>query len=98
MLEALISVNNYVSGAGSNSTNMIVGGSSECERDSGNDHATNQVGGARPRQTRASRENRQSGLGPWTQALREVVQCKGATHRAIKVLKGRFESHMNDPY
>ena len=63
MLEALISVNNYVSGAGSNSTNMIVGGSSECERDSGNDHATNQ---SRRRETSSNQSLAgESPVWPW---------------------------------
>jgi hypothetical protein len=48
---------NYMNGTGSNSTNYRV---SERERDSSNDHATDQVNGARPSQSRASRENRQS--------------------------------------
>jgi hypothetical protein len=57
---------NYMNGTGSNSTNYRVAGVSERERASGNDHATDQVNVARPRQSRASRENRQSNLGPWT--------------------------------
>jgi hypothetical protein len=76
-----------MNGEGSNSTNNHVGGFSEREKYSGNDHAIDQLDDPKPRQIRASREDRQSSLGPWTQAVREVVQSMGATHRAIKVLK-----------
>jgi chromosome segregation ATPase len=61
-----------------------------------NDHVTDQVDGARPREARTGRETRQPSLGPWTQAVRQVVQNIGATHRAIKDLEDRFRSHLDD--
>jgi chromosome segregation ATPase len=85
---------NYMNGAGSNTTNYRVG-ASERERDSGNDHATDQVNDTR-RQSRAPREDRRSSLAPWNQAVREVVQSMVATHRAINDLEEEFKSHMDD--
>jgi hypothetical protein len=90
--EASGAEDNDVNGVDTNSRAVVlasVGGSH-------NDHVTDQVDGARPREARAGRESRQPSLGPWTQAVREVVQNIGATHRAIKDLEDRFRSHMDD--
>lgn len=94
--EASGAEDNYLDVAGSNSTNNHVDGLGESGRDISNGHVTDQVEGARPRQNRAPRENRQYGLGPWTQAVREVVQNMGTTHRAIKDLEDKFRSHVDD--
>jgi chromosome segregation ATPase len=63
---------------------------------SGNDQETNQVNGARPRQSATPRESRPSNLGPWTEGVRKAVQSMGATHRAIHSLEEEFKSHMDD--
>jgi chromosome segregation ATPase len=71
-------------------------GAEENSVNSGNDRETNQVNGARPRQSAAPRESRRSGLGPWTEAVRNVVQNMGATHHAIQSLEEAFKSHIDD--
>lgn len=95
--DAIGTKENPVNGSGSiDGTNYRVSAINERERDNGNDHVPDQVNGARPRQSKASRENRQSSLGPWTQAVREVIQSMGVTHRAINDLEDRFKSYMDD--
>jgi hypothetical protein len=42
------------------------------------------------------RDNRQLGLGPWTQAVSEAVQCMGGNQRAIKELQDKFKRHMDE--
>ena len=92
--EASDAEDNYINGTGSNNN---VGGFSERERNSGNSHhAADQVDGVRPGQTSTPRDNHQPRLGPWTQAVQEVVQNMGTTHRAIKDLEEKFRSHMDD--
>lgn len=92
--EASGAEDNYANGTGSN-TNVFA--FSEPERNSDNSHhAADQADGARPRQPSAPRDNHRPRLGPWTQAVQDVVQNMEATHRAIKDLENKFRSHMDD--
>lgn len=92
--EASDGENNYANGTGSSAN---AGAFSECRRNGGDSHYTaDQRDGANPRQTSTPRDNHQPRLGPWTEAVQEVVQNIGTTKHAFKVLEDRFISHMDD--
>lgn len=85
---------NYMNGTGSNNN---VGTFSGRETNNGDSlYSVDQVDSARPRQTTTRQDNRQPRLGPWTEAVQEVVESMGTTYRKIKGLEDKFTSHMDE--
>lgn len=73
-----------------------VAGHGEYKNDSGNDRTTNHANGGRRPQNKSSQQNRQPGLGPWADAVRETVHSLGTANQAINDLQGIFASHMKE--